>query len=66
LTSDYFGPLATGGKCIITSAPTSWTEEFVCIDLGKVPDKCIDDFGNETEVGVNGFQGVPQQVAGAS
>jgi hypothetical protein len=46
--------LATGGKCIITSTPNSDEDQFALI--WKQANKCIDEFGNETEVGVNGFK----------
>ena len=46
--------LATGGKCIITSTPNSDEDQFAT--LWKGANKCIDDFGNPTEVGVNGFK----------
>jgi len=46
--------LATGGKCIITSTPNSDEDQFAL--LWKGANKTIDDFGNETELGVNGFK----------
>lgn len=46
--------LATGGKCIITSTPNSDEDQFAT--LWKGANKCIDEFGNETEIGVNGFK----------
>ena len=46
--------LATGGKCIITSTPNSDEDQFAQIWRGA--NKCFDDQGNETEVGVNGFR----------
>jgi hypothetical protein len=46
--------LATGGKCIITSTPNSDEDQFALI--WKQANKCIDEFGNETEVGTNGFK----------
>ena len=46
--------LATGGKCIITSTPNSDEDQFAT--LWKGANKCIDEFGNETELGVNGFK----------
>ena len=46
--------LATGGKCIITSTPNSDEDQFAL--LWKGANKTIDEFGNETKVGVNGFR----------
>jgi hypothetical protein len=46
--------LATGGKCIITSTPNSDEDQFATIWKGA--NKCLDEFGNETELGVNGFK----------
>lgn len=46
--------LATGGKCIITSTPNSDEDQFATIWKGA--NKTIDDFGNETDVGINGFR----------
>ena len=46
--------LATGGKCIITSTPNSDEDQFATIWKGA--NKCVDEFGNTTEVGVNGFK----------
>jgi hypothetical protein len=46
--------LATGGKCIITSTPNSDEDQFALIWKGA--NKTIDDFGNTTELGVNGFK----------
>lgn len=46
--------LATGGKCIITSTPNSDEDQFAL--LWKGANKTIDEFGNETEIGVNGFK----------
>ena len=46
--------LATGGKCIITSTPNSDEDQFAQIWRGA--NKCFDDQGNETEVGINGFR----------
>jgi len=46
--------LATGGKCIITSTPNSDEDQFAT--LWKGANKCIDEFGNTTEIGVNGFK----------
>jgi hypothetical protein len=46
--------LSTGGKAIITSTPNSDEDQFALIWKGA--NKCIDDYGNETELGVNGFK----------
>lgn len=46
--------LATGGKCIITSTPNNDEDSFA--DIWRGANKCIDDEGNETPVGVNGFK----------
>lgn len=46
--------LATGGKCIITSTPNSDEDQFALI--WKQANKCVDEWGNETEVGINGFK----------
>lgn len=46
--------LATGGKCIITSTPNSDEDQFAT--LWKGANKCTDEFGNETEIGTNGFK----------
>ena len=46
--------LATGGKCIITSTPNSDEDQFAT--LWKGANKCFDDFGNPTEIGINGFK----------
>ena len=46
--------LATGGKCIITSTPNSDEDQFAL--LWKGANKTIDEFGNEAEIGVNGFK----------
>ena len=45
--------LATGGKAIITSTPNSDEDTFAVI--WKEANKKFDEFGNEQEVGVNGF-----------
>ena len=45
--------LATGGKAIITSTPNSDDDQFSTIWRGA--NKNIDEFGNTTKVGVNGF-----------
>jgi len=46
--------LATGGKAIITSTPNSDEDTFALIWKGA--NKCEDEYGNPTEVGVNGFK----------
>jgi hypothetical protein len=45
--------LATGGKAIITSTPNSDEDQFWL--LWKGANKKIDEFGNPTKLGVNGF-----------
>jgi Terminase large subunit, T4likevirus-type, N-terminal len=46
--------LSTGGKAIITSTPNSDEDQFALIWKGA--NKCEDEYGNPTEVGVNGFR----------
>lgn len=46
--------LATGGKAIITSTPNSDEDQFAL--LWKGANRCEDEYGNPTEVGVNGFK----------
>lgn len=46
--------LSTGGKAIITSTPNSDEDQFASI--WKQANKTIDEFGNETDVGINGFK----------
>jgi hypothetical protein len=46
--------LSTGGKAIITSTPNSDEDQFALI--WKQANKTEDAFGNQTEVGVNGFR----------
>ena len=46
--------LATGGKAIITSTPNSDEDQFAL--LWKGANRCEDEFGNPTKVGVNGFR----------
>ena len=46
--------LATGGKCIVTSTPNNDDDQFAMIWAGA--NKTFDEYGNETEVGVNGFK----------
>jgi hypothetical protein len=46
--------LSTGGKAIITSTPNSDEDQFSQIWRGA--NKCFDEHGNETAVGINGFK----------
>ena len=46
--------LSTGGKCIITSTPNQDDDQFARI--WKQANKRIDEYGNETELGINGFR----------
>lgn len=46
--------LATGGKAIITSTPNSDEDQFAL--LWKGANKCEDEFGNPTPLGINGFK----------
>ena len=46
--------LSTGGKAIITSTPNSDEDQFAFIWKGA--NKTEDEFGNTTELGVNGFK----------
>ena len=46
--------LSTGGKAIITSTPNSDEDQFAL--LWKGANRCVDEFGNPTEVGQNGFK----------
>lgn len=46
--------LATGGKCIITSTPNSDEDQFA--QIWRQANKRLDEFGNETELGINGFK----------
>jgi hypothetical protein len=46
--------LSTGGKAIITSTPNSDEDQFALI--WKQANKTEDEFGNQTEVGINGFR----------
>lgn len=46
--------LATGGKAIITSTPNSDEDQFALIWKGA--NKCLDEYGNKTELGINGFR----------
>jgi hypothetical protein len=46
--------LSTGGKAIITSTPNSDEDQFALI--WKQANKCIDEYGNTTDLGINGFK----------
>lgn len=46
--------LATGGKAIITSTPNLDDDQFALIWQGGL--KTLDEYGNKTPVGVNGFR----------
>ena len=46
--------LSTGGKAIITSTPNSDEDKFA--ELWKAANKCVDEYGNPTELGINGFR----------
>jgi hypothetical protein len=46
--------LSTGGKCIITSTPNMDDDQFA--QIWKQANKTVDEYGNETEVGINGFK----------
>jgi hypothetical protein len=46
--------LATGGKAIITSTPNSDEDQFAL--LWKGANRCEDEFGNPTDLGINGFR----------
>jgi hypothetical protein len=45
--------LSTGGKCMITSTPNSDEDQFALI--WKEANKRFDEYGNDKEVGTNGF-----------
>lgn len=45
--------LSTGGKCIITSTPNSDEDQFA--KIWKDANKKVDEYGNPTKVGRNGF-----------
>jgi hypothetical protein len=45
--------LATGGKAIITSTPNSDEDTFA--NIWKGAEQRFDEYGNESEVGINGF-----------
>lgn len=46
--------LSTGGKAIITSTPNSDEDKFA--QIWRQANDCRDAYGNETEVGINGFK----------
>lgn len=46
--------LATGGKAIITSTPNSDEDQFALIWKGA--NKTEDEYGNQTDTGINGFK----------
>ena len=46
--------LSTGGKAIITSTPNSDEDQFAL--LWKGANRCEDEYGNPTDVGMNGFR----------
>ena len=46
--------LSTGGKAIITSTPNSDEDQFSL--LWKGANKCEDDYGNPSDIGINGFK----------
>lgn len=46
--------LSTGGKAIITSTPNSDEDQFA--EIWKGANRCIDEYGNATAVGINGFK----------
>ena len=48
--------LSTGGKCIITSTPNQDNDQFAQIWNDAI--KKFDEFGNEREVGKNGFKSI--------
>lgn len=51
--------LATGGKCIITSTPNSDEDQFA--QIWRQANKRLDEYGNETELGANGFRAYRSQ-----
>ena len=46
--------LSTGGKCFITSTPNQDNDQFA--QIWKQASKTIDEHGNETDTGINGFK----------
>lgn len=47
--------LATGGKCIVTSTPNNDDDTFA--DIWRGANNLFDEFGNERDIGRNGFKG---------
>lgn len=47
--------LSTGGKCIITSTPNVDDDQFA--EIWHNSQNTIDEYGNETGIGINGFKG---------
>lgn len=48
--------LSTGGKCFITSTPNQDNDQFA--QIWKQANKTQDEYGNETDVGINGFKSI--------
>jgi len=48
--------LSTGGKCMITSTPNQDNDQFA--QIWKQAIKTMDEFGNEQDVGINGFKSI--------
>ena len=46
--------LSTGGRSIITSTPNNDEDQFALIWKGA--NKCEDEYGNETDIGINGYK----------
>lgn len=46
--------LSTGGKAIITSTPNSDEDQFW--EIWRAANKTVDEYGNTTDLGVNGFK----------
>lgn len=46
--------LSTGGKAIITSTPNSDEDQFW--EIWRAANKTIDEYGNTTDLGINGFK----------
>lgn len=46
--------LSTGGKILVTSTPNSSEDQFA--EIWRQSNQTIDEFGNSTELGVNGFK----------
>jgi hypothetical protein len=47
--------LSTGGKCIMTSTPNSDEDTFA--GIWNQATKTVDEYGNPSDVGINGFKG---------